>query len=415
MKLTQALWNQHLGRMIKRNWFAHGKQILGDTLTETALASKGIEITDAQEFLKKPHAFPRIDPDELFSGCVVRRPLSKDEDHPDWKKRPCMRHNNYDLLVQGVDQAQLLTKTLIVKNTLPDEVENLVEDTTEELDNLLTKIIYSSSIFDAQQVKLPKKKDPLRPAWIFARDYGINDVRKSYHLAQKMIQVCESLCGLELAQERQIIHNGLVQLSLEKENELLIFNSTMDMLMMSTKGLKPMESDKDISHATFPDIYPLSPVISLHSDHFYQVVDSFPVSKESPFANSHTLFVIHDCEKVKNFTELPVTENQLLARSLTKSFIAAAACAKQKFGNDVKDLPEPITIQCVQTNGRTFHLSVFQLNTLNIDGIDGKCNLWWSMPQLNLYEKAEYENSKPIVTNYNPEVFKRILAFYKNN
>lgn len=118
---------------------------------------------------------------------------------------------------------------------------------------------------------------------------------------------------------------------------------------------------------------------------------------------------------MKNFTELPVTENQLLARSLMKSFIAAAACAKHKFGNDVKDLPEPITIQCVQTNGQTFHLSVFQLNTLNIDGIDGKCNLWWSMPQLNLYEKADYENSKPIVTNYNPEVFKRILAFYKNN
>lgn len=69
----------------------------------------------------------------------MTRPPLKDENHPDWKERPCVRHNNYDLLVQGVDQAQLLTKTLIVKNTLPDEVENLVEDTTEELDNLLTK------------------------------------------------------------------------------------------------------------------------------------------------------------------------------------------------------------------------------------------------------------------------------------
>lgn len=40
------------------------------------------------------------------------------------------------------------------------------------------RIIYTSNIFDAHQEKLPKRKDPTRPAWVFPRDYGITNCRK---------------------------------------------------------------------------------------------------------------------------------------------------------------------------------------------------------------------------------------------
>ena len=33
-------------------------------------------------------------------------------------------------------------------------------------------------IYDAQQVKLSKLKDPDRPAWVFPRVYGITSTRK---------------------------------------------------------------------------------------------------------------------------------------------------------------------------------------------------------------------------------------------
>lgn len=35
-----------------------------------------------------------------------------------------------------------------------------------------------SNVYDAMQVVLPKRKDPERPAWNFARDYGIDAKRK---------------------------------------------------------------------------------------------------------------------------------------------------------------------------------------------------------------------------------------------
>lgn len=114
---------------------------------------------------------------------------------------------------------------------------------------------------------------------------------------------------------------------------------------------------------------------------------------------------------------MPVRENQLLGRSLIKAFTAGAGCARQKYGPDFNgDLPEPLTIQCVQTNGQAFHFSVLQLNTLNINDFsnNSKVNYWWSMPQIDLYKFSKYETGKPILEGYNPEVFRRILAFYKN-
>lgn len=119
-------------------------------------------------------------------------------------------------------------------------------------------------------------------------------------------------------------------------------------------------------------------------------------------------------KKVKNITELPVTENQIHARSLVQSFTAATLYARQKCGLDVKELSEPVVIQCIQSDGQNFHFSVYQLNTLDIDGTEGIKNFWWSAPTCQLYEKAEYENGKPCVEGYNNEVFKRFLAFYKN-
>lgn len=130
--------------------------------------------------------------------------------------------------------------------------------------------------------------------------------------------------------------------------------------------------------------------------------------------NAHTIFAHYDPTEVKNIFETPVTESQILGRSLMKSFSVAATCARQRFGNDVTTLPEPVTVQCIQSDGQLFHFSVFQLNTLDLSGSENK-NLWWSNPRIKLYDRAGYEEGVPVLRNYNPEVFKRIYAFYNNN
>ncbi|CAG5100383.1 Similar to MRPL37: 39S ribosomal protein L37 [Cotesia congregata] len=374
MKITQVLLRQHLGRMFKYNWFFHSRQTLGETRTDHKLKELDISVIDPEELLNPPK--PRIDARPFFEHSTIGYREIKDENHPDWKERPCFKLNTNDLLVMGTDQAQVLTKTLLVKEGLPDKIEGLIKDNSKEVDNIVKRIIQTSNIFDTHQEKLPIKKDPARPAWNFPRDYGLTDIRKSRNLAQSMIQLCELLCGPSIVRKRQLVHNGEVQVPLEKDGDLLMFNMTVDFMVTATKGLTPIEITEDLKDKTIPEIYPL--------------------------------------KNVKNITELPVKKNQLIARSLVKSFTTAASCAYQKYGADVKELPEPITIQCVQSNSQAFHFSVFQLNTLNINGTEGPKNFWWSMPEIDLFDTAMYVKGRPVLEGYNPEVFKRILAFYTN-
>jgi large subunit ribosomal protein L37 len=99
------------------------------------------------------------------------------------------------------------------------------------------------------------------------------------------------------------------------------------------------------------------------------------------------------------------TRNDLYAVSFSLSLLLQV---------NVKDLPEPVTIQCVQTDGKLFHFAVFQLNTLDLNGIDGKKNIFWMLPRIPLFSSCMYVKGKPLLEGYNSEVFSRFLAFCSN-
>lgn len=81
--------------------------------------------------------------------------------------------------------------------------------------------------------------------------------------------------------------------------------------------------------------------------------------------------------------------------------------------NDVKELPSPVTVQCVQTDGRLFHFGIFQLNTLDLEGT-GLKNVWFQTKYLPLFKKCCYELGKSILEGYNSDVIKHLFAFYNN-
>ncbi|XP_015121867.1 39S ribosomal protein L37, mitochondrial isoform X2 [Diachasma alloeum] len=412
MKITQALCRQHLGRMIKFNWFMATKKRPLETHTEFHLAKMGIPIVDPLDIVNPIKE--RIDVSQYFEHMPNQPPIPKDENHPDYKLRPCLKVMGHDLLVQGTQQAQVLTKSLLIKDSLPEKVESLLENTSEEVDETVQRIIRSSNIYDAHQEKIPKRKNPEKPAWNYPRDYGLTDIRKSRNLTIKMLQLCETLCGFNVAQQRQIIHNGLVQVPLVKDGDLVEFSMKMDLLMTSMIPLTPMGSTADAADKTLPELYPLLSTAGLRRYHFYDLKLLYPIAQGSPWSTPHTIFIYHDCQRVKNLTEIPVEQDQLFARSLIEAFATTATYARQKYGDSVEDLPEPLAVQCVHVDGQNFHFSVFQLNTLNIEEKEGKMNYWWCSPQISLFEQAKYENARPVLEGYNPDVFKRLLAFYKN-
>lgn len=81
-----------------------------------------------------------------------------------------------NVLLEGITQAKIITNTVEVKEGLPERV--VVDESIKGFNRRAREIILNAHVFDAEQTKLPKVKNPLRPAWNFPRTYGITDVRR---------------------------------------------------------------------------------------------------------------------------------------------------------------------------------------------------------------------------------------------
>jgi len=85
---------------------------------------------------------------------------------------------------------------------------------------------------------------------------------------------------------------------------------------------------------------------------------------------------------------------------------------------ETKVLPEPISTQCILTDGDIFRFVCFQLNTLNFETSDGVKNLVWfdedERPLFNrlLPKRAMLRNTRYL--DYDPDVFRQLVAFYVN-
>lgn len=102
--------------------------------------------------------------------------MKLDETHPNWHDKACHVIDDTNVLVEGADQAQVLLKTIHIEG-LPESYQ-VKSEINKNAKEIAKQIIISSQLFDAQQEKLPIVKDPSRPAWNFARDYGILHSRR---------------------------------------------------------------------------------------------------------------------------------------------------------------------------------------------------------------------------------------------
>lgn len=99
-----------------------------------------------------------------------------DETHPDWHNEPLFQYKDDNVLVEGLKQAKVLTKTVELQKGLPESFE--LKDIPKEIDSLAKQIVKNCQMFDSEQKKLPKIKDPQKPYHTFSRLYGITQNRR---------------------------------------------------------------------------------------------------------------------------------------------------------------------------------------------------------------------------------------------
>ncbi|GLV39876.1 mitochondrial ribosomal protein L37 [Carabus blaptoides fortunei] len=406
MKITRILCRQHIDRMFKAHWRVQGKRVPIDTKAEKVLAAKGVPVYNPQDVIREKRQKLKVD----IVGYIPK-PVRKDETHPNWHENVCYFYRDNNVLLEGIDQAKIITKTIELQSGLPEIIENAPKP-SKEINNRALRIIMSSHLFDTQQEKLPKIKDPERPAYNFPRVLGITNERVNFLLTSKLLQLCENSSDKSLAKDRTVFNNAKFFVPLKKSEDLLQLELSADKLLMSSKPLEILTTHST-DNIDLPNLFPIKHTITLVPEHIYETNNVYPIKKTSLKCHPHTVFVHYDHTKVANLFEEEVTEAQVLGRSLMKTFAVAAAYARQKYGNDVQVLPQPVTLQCVQTDGKQFHFAMLQLNTLDLqDG--GVKNVWYSVPNMPLFQTCEYQVGKPVVLGYNQDVMKYLLAFYNN-
>ena len=122
-------------------------------------------------------------------------------------------------------------------------------------------------------------------------------------------------------------------------------------------------------------------------------------------------------EHNNNINKAALKDDGYYAKGLVNGFLLALGQAKLTFGPDVKGvLPSPVTVNFVHTDGKKFHFSAFQLNTLDLDNPDGIKNIYWCDRRLDdIYSTCDFVQAVPVLENYNPQVFRKFAALYLEN
>ncbi|XP_008471108.1 uncharacterized protein LOC103508338 [Diaphorina citri] len=265
----------HRSRWRKYQWRAKGWLVKKHSFAKQVLDEHNIPYESAFEFVKEPKPVISFDYAHVFNPPQLR----KDVNHPDFKPVPCFSFGDSNVLLEGLDQAKLLTNTVEVNDDLPEKILKLKEENpvADAVHKIVQKNLYSALVYDGAQEKLPIRKDPERPAYRFPRDYGITDFRKNMLVSNKLLQLCESISPLDIS-TRAVLNNARFQLTIEKDEDLVQFALRGDKVLMADSSLPSfLDNHQSASAIDLPNLYPLKPTISMEKNHFYKRDDFFPV------------------------------------------------------------------------------------------------------------------------------------------
>ncbi|XP_016931425.4 large ribosomal subunit protein mL37 [Drosophila suzukii] len=409
MRLTKTLCAQHLGWHFKKHWLVQGKRVPKETGAAAELLKRGVQVKNPEDLLNA-----KVEKKLVDIVGTREKTILEDTKHPDWHSTVCHSYSDNSVLIGGLPQAQVLTNCIEIP-TFPKQIEDTIasQQLPKSIDKSIRHAILASHVLDAEQVKLPKVRVPERPRFNLPRSYGISHERVNRLLVNKLLHETEKLAGRSVSIRKRFIDNATFKTSLNKDGDLLGFSINAEKVVFANRAI---EAIKGKFEGDLPDLYPMKTTISIPKRHIYQTENFYPLRTDISCSHPHTIFTVFNKHLVKNSHGSEVTTSQLHARTLVKAFVVAAARARQLHGDSLEGaLPKPIVVQSVQTDGRTFHFGVLQLNTLDLGANSTTKNYWFQRQNYDLFSDCSYEAGRTHLENYNGDVFRIFNAFYNNS
>ncbi|KAI1883102.1 hypothetical protein AGOR_G00241780 [Albula goreensis] len=327
----------------------------------------------------------------------------KYEEMPLNKETPCYIFNQRTNMLEGVKQALWLTKTKLIKG-LPPHVLSLAEDTTNHIEN---------------------QDERVQNAIKHARFWDTTESRPGRErFCPKLLQNLLHLCRTEQVNhpalgKRILAENYSLAAFWERGEDLFQVRGKNGILLNSISPLPAVAGKEEVvstADHVLETFHPISPTIDLQVAHTYRTKSHTGFEDGYRYPHAHTLFVMETGVKQRLEAE------QLRAKLIVFAFGNALARAQAFYGPQPQVLEQPVVVQGVATNGRTFQFAVFQLNTTELGPDTGVKNMVWLEEDQPLYDYAKVRPliKKKVVqvpaglAGYQPETFKKFLALYLN-
>lgn len=418
MKITTVLCSEHIGNAFKRHWKVQSQRQVFEYGNRKQLESKGIQVLDAVKVFQsnlrqtKPELEKSSKVEYLTDKRLQPRLTCYDSTHPDWHDEPCRVFHNHSKLVCGLDQGLNLVKTGLVANELPDRINKFKSELSTETHRKAQKAILDAHALDSLQLKLPKKIDVSRPGWNHPREYGLPKWRRNQQLLAKLFHIADTTLAKKGANilQTQFVNEVKIRTPLKLDKESLLFDLNVSHLLFNKKPLQPYADSEfrtEFLSKPLPSIYPVNPTISIFEQNIYRMEHLFPVRKGAPLENlSMAIFSL-------NMPFIKQSHNELQGRLLLQAFGVLAAYARKMFGENVEELPQPLTLNCIHTDSQNFLFGCLEVNSLNIRNTDSIAkNLFWVTDNMQAFSKCEYVNGQLVFEGYNPQVIETLMAMH---
>ncbi|XP_072429841.1 large ribosomal subunit protein mL37 [Chiloscyllium punctatum] len=320
-----------------------------------------------------------------------------------YKEKPCFTFHQRTKMLEGVKQALWLTKSKLIEG-LPKQILRIAADSANYIED---------------------QDERVKAAISHARFWSTTEIRPKRNrfcpvLLQNLLHLCRTLQPrFPALGNRTLAENYRVTAMWERESDLFRI-SGLNGILLSSKQPLPTGAGKEEILSTksyvLPTFYPISPNIDLQQTNIYQIHNDTGFRDGYPFPHAHTLYFTECSAHTARFKPEP-----LRAKMIMFTFANAFARAKLLYGEEPKVLDNPITVQCIATNGRMFQFLVLQLNTTDLQSSnDGVKNLIWLDQDQLLYD---YAKCLPVIrkkmiqvpaglSGYCPETFSKFLAMY---
>jgi len=413
-------------------WYISQERPVTNIGMKESLQERNIVCYNPGDLLSPIHEQVSLPPVSIVE--TIKKKIPKDETHPLWQDAPAYTYHDLSWLPKNTQLkfATAITNTAMI-NRMPDRVSQAVSQTSlpPESKYRLETLVRDAFIGDAEQALLPRNwrvpyigwhpveskmtprnlYDHTKNTWgrKMPREYGVRNTRKLRNLSRSLFMESMKISGVGTGLIPNVEKEAHRQFISRPDGKLVRFELSVPFCLYGRKPLPPNVVGMDIDtldSEPVPCVAPMDPLATLHPTNVYSPTPAYPVSSthhSHPF--THTVFSHY----ATHISPQWLTGAQQ-ARSLMVGFCAALGQARLRWGQAVAgDLPEPVTVNIINTDGQRYQFATFQLNSLDLGS--EITNVFWVHPEpLELFEFCGYQEGQVTLTGLNLDTFSHLHA-----